>query len=536
MQEEAQEVRRDSSGAYQNNPRPSASEQEPVFSIKTTDTTSHKACNRCVKSRRVCPGYKDETTLLFRHYEPPRVTYKSPVCWWMPEVPDDILEERALSIFLAEFIVESRDRNQSRGFLDGMQSLVTKVHPGSSLAMAAKVLVLASIANRTGRESLAKRTQRQYGLLLQKFTESLSQETAVVSIETLYTAVLLGIYEIIVSNESSPMQHKAHVQGVCAILRGGVKPFDITKGVRFYSLGNPLLLKSVVGAQAGMGVLCAPISHGCLQNLDAVLIKFSPLFERAEELLVQPSPALEDLLQLQREGLAVDEEFLAWGTYKCSNWAPITVGHVRAQAARASGCPYVCEGPVDKYFDYYVAAVWNTWRKAQLIHIDVLARLAKLLGPEESIHGYEVRAKELVAGLKASIPYYLAVDIDEYLRLADAGPPSIPPNRPVGGLLLLHPLYAAARCTIVPRHDRMYFLDVLNWIGEKMGIGQSTLLANTLRPGIDDKKMMKSPELPFMDMGEGHILIWAGMMLEPTSPPPSDTVDTLEGAPGDQNA
>ena len=42
------------------------------------------------------------------------------------------------------------------------------------------------------------------------------------------------------------MQHKAHVQGVCAILKGGVKPFDLKKGVEFYSLGNPLLLRSPV--------------------------------------------------------------------------------------------------------------------------------------------------------------------------------------------------------------------------------------------------------------------------------------------------
>ena len=144
----------------------------------------------------MCPGYKDEATLLFRHYEPPRVTYGSPVCWWVPEVPDDKLEETALGIFLAEFVVESRNRQHSRGFLDGMQSLLPKVDPESSLAIAAKVLVLASVANRTGRESLAKRAQQQYGKLLQKFTQSLSQEAAAVSIETLYTAVLLGIYEV----------------------------------------------------------------------------------------------------------------------------------------------------------------------------------------------------------------------------------------------------------------------------------------------------------------------------------------------------
>lgn len=172
--------------------------------------------------------------------------------------------------------------------------------------------------------------------------------------------------------------------------------------------------------------------------------------------------------------------------------------------------------------------MWNTWRKAQLIHIDVLVRLARVLGGREGmIPAYEVRARELVAGLKASIPYFLAADLDEYLRLADAGAPAIPPNRPVGGLLLLHPLYAAARCTIVPLADRTYFLDTLNWIGKYMGIGQSTLLANSLRSGADDISVLRTPELPFMDMGEGHILIWAGMLLMPSSPAPSDTAEDV---------
>ena len=101
-----------------------------------------------------------------------------------------------------------------------------------------------------------------------------------------------------------------------------------------------------------MGVLCAPISHGCLQNLDGVLIKFSPLFERGEDLLSQPSPSLDDLIQLESECLAVDDEFIAWGNgQKCDTWLPKVAGRVRTEAAKASGCPYVFAGQVDKYYD-----------------------------------------------------------------------------------------------------------------------------------------------------------------------------------------
>lgn len=116
-----------------------------------------------------------------------------------------------------------------------------------------------------------------------------------------------------------------------------------------FSLEDWLLIRRQ-GAQAGMGVLCAPIAHGCLRNLDVVLIKFSPLFERAEDLLAQPSASSVGL-QLERDCLAVDAEFMAWGNSQCDIWAPKVAGLVRTEAAKASGCAYVCAGQVDKYFD-----------------------------------------------------------------------------------------------------------------------------------------------------------------------------------------
>lgn len=156
----------------------------------------YKACNRCLKSRRPCPGYKDEATLLFRHYGPSKDTHLSPIPWWSPEVLDEQLEEGALGIFITEFVVEASDRKRSRGFLDGMPALLASVDAASTLVSAAKLLALVSIANRTGREDLVKRAQRRYGILLKEYHDSLSQGVKVRSLESLFTAVLLGIYEV----------------------------------------------------------------------------------------------------------------------------------------------------------------------------------------------------------------------------------------------------------------------------------------------------------------------------------------------------
>lgn len=153
-----------------------------------------------------------------------------------------------------------------------------------------------------------------------------------------------------------------------------------------------------------------------------------------------------------------------------------------------------------------------------MLHLAILVRVARLLRRQEKIPAFEKRATSLSADIMASIPFHLAGNLEGYLQLVDNGVPLIPPGRPVGGLLLLHPLYAAARCTVIPRAHRVYFMDTLAWIGQNMGIGQATLLANNLRPSIEDITMLRTPKLPFMAMGEGHVLIWAGMMLESTSP------------------
>jgi hypothetical protein len=115
---------------------------------------------------------------------------------WSPEVDDEEFEKSSLSIFIAEFVLQPVDRQLSRGFLDGMQLLLSGANPSPALASAAKILVLASIGNRMGRKSLISKTERQYVELLRTYHQSLSTETKYVSVENLYTAVLLGLYEV----------------------------------------------------------------------------------------------------------------------------------------------------------------------------------------------------------------------------------------------------------------------------------------------------------------------------------------------------
>lgn len=155
-----------------------------------------QACRRCTKSGKSCSGYEDESTLLFRHWSSSQASNAVSTSFWSSETDDETLERLSLEIFLTEFTTKAADRQASRGFLDGMQPLLKSNSPQPSLVCSAKIVALASIGIRLNRKSLIRKTERHYGDLLGSLHQSLYAETPFVSIEALYTAVLLGLYEV----------------------------------------------------------------------------------------------------------------------------------------------------------------------------------------------------------------------------------------------------------------------------------------------------------------------------------------------------
>ena len=89
-------------------------------------------------------------------------------------------------------------------------------------------------------------------------------------------------------------------------------------------------------------------------------------------------------------------------------------------------------------------------------------------------------ALTLVEDITASIPFHLVENLQLFLRDTqdeNAAARKIKPGRPVGGLLLLHPLCIASKLSIVPPALQNYTRECLEWIATNMGIGQASLLA-----------------------------------------------------------
>ena len=205
---------------------------------------------------------------------------------------------------------------------------------------------------------------------------------------------------------------------------------------------------------------------------------FGPIWKRADALLTNPSTGPDDLYLLQHEVMALDLGIAKWQEAQVQDFKPRTVGYVsQGKAGPNPGVGY-WPGKVDTYFDLYVAGVWNTSRTARFLLINLIYTLSNILNNNQDHSREQQDALRLVEDICASIPYHLADDLQTFLRdMGKKNTTAMNPGRPVGGLLLMHPVYAASQLSIIPQQMREYMRECLVWIGTHMGIGQASLFA-----------------------------------------------------------
>ncbi|KAL3482776.1 hypothetical protein BJX62DRAFT_231450 [Aspergillus germanicus] len=462
-----------------------------------------RACETC-RRRRKKRSYEE---LHFRHH-----TFETP----SPPTgeSEQSSDKHVISSFLDQYVVHSANPRVSRGFLSGLPSLLVNAQSSSHVMLAIQIA--------------------QYVSLLHSFQAVLeSFQLREPTIEALMTGILLVLYEIISIHENFPGQeqeHIAHVRGVCSLMLRPNSPFDLLSSTQLFQVANPLLIKHGLCLKspftATPGVLCASTSNNSVHDLDSILIQCHPLFERANSQLQDPLTPPHQLQQTFAHALEIEDAFAYWNFHKDASWEPVVTGYISQEhPGRAPSSPFSWPGPVHSYFDLYVAAVINTYRKTYLMLLDVVIRLlprtvldlntGAALEPNfnidqvtpatgvatNAIVTWTKKASGLVDDILASIPYHLANDLSAWpSHITNISTGRRPP---MGGLLLFHPLYVLSSCTIVPPSVQMHVRKCLAWIGEHMGIGQATV-------------MSKLCQYPIPGDGRGHVLTWAGILLQPT--------------------
>jgi len=132
-------------------------------------------------------------------------------------------------------------------------------------------------------------------------------------------------------------------------------------------------------------------------------------------------------------------------------------------------------------FIVYVASMWNGYRKACLIVLDIILSCHRRISTHLDGLQYEAQLHKEVAGhtegIVSSIPYLLAADIQDFIDNATGGPLALVPGRPIGGLLSMHTFYVLSTFPMSEANLKAYMTNCLVWIGTHMGIGQATILS-----------------------------------------------------------
>ncbi|KAK9252704.1 hypothetical protein V1507DRAFT_212610 [Lipomyces tetrasporus] len=451
--------------------------------------------SRCGSSLR---HYRDSTSTRSSHQSSSR-PFDPTGRWLLVSLPDGTddaqLEDHAVTAFLNDYCLVPENHLLSRGYLEGLETLLAQAGPSSDLAQATRVVALASIGTKLSRSALVHKARVMYSEMLHSLQVMISNAAMPSTAESLMTAVLLGMYEIITATETHPSNHGSHCAGVYAILSVKNSPFDM---LNRFQISRPLMPKE---PQKTLGILCAPMSHPSFQTLDAFLVKSWPLLTTAAALLSNALTIVEDIQNALKEARLLNEECSRWPASQPEEWRPRTIAFINPrQDSTAQGLGWL-SGRVDAYLDIYVGAVWNTYRKVRLMILDVIIRCSQRLEKKTGCHDLKVEACELASDMMASIPFHLSENLATFVKHAESDTAlALVPGRSVGGLLLMHPLFVTANLSVVSpqRQDRMR--ECLAWIGPNMGIGQATLLSKT------------STTYPNESVANGYTLMWAGML------------------------
>lgn len=206
-------------------------------------------CNQCAKSRRICPGYKDEFDLVFRNetqaterrarkankkalaqkYNREAESGESSgsstspasstdTCL-IPAAPQVPIEDRAACHFVSNFVLIPNQGN-ARGFMEFLIPLMKMEHIPPHFKFAFDACALASLNNRVGtgndfeKEALGKYTKALSATFVALRDPDVAKQDA-----TLASVLLLGLFENITARQLGMLAWGSHIEGAIQLAK-----------------------------------------------------------------------------------------------------------------------------------------------------------------------------------------------------------------------------------------------------------------------------------------------------------------------------
>ncbi|KAI1458523.1 hypothetical protein F4805DRAFT_115543 [Annulohypoxylon moriforme] len=421
-------------------------------------------CNQCAKSRRQCPGYKDEFDLVFRNETQAterrawRAGKKGLAQKTVKSDPDspsgDIkvsplfansiksqlaqaiipslnvpFEHQASCHFVSNFIlVPPEGEGNTRGFMDFIIPLL-KSDPHGHLQHAFSACSIAFLNNRGGSEArFSERALHEYTKALNGTNSALRNPETQLADSTLAAVLLLGLFESITAKQIGMLNWGSHTEGAIQLVKArGKKQLKTKVGLTlFIAVRTQMIIHSLTsGTTPIMGAewwINDAVRDRTAAKCHRLMIKTGELRAEVTRLMnsmARTPPNIDVMLEMIRRLQSADQEVVAWMRGVPPSWRYRTVAWEDCVPGGDYGRAEVFPGRIDMYRDFYIASVWNTSRTARLVLMSLVVRCAAwVCSPVDyrTTREYATAARtcvDTITDIIASVPYHLGWHLKE---------------------------------------------------------------------------------------------------------------------------
>ncbi|KAH8129971.1 hypothetical protein ACSS6W_003031 [Trichoderma asperelloides] len=394
-------------------------------------------CKQCAKSRRQCPGYRDEFDLVFRNETQatekraqraskkalaqrmskftaasssespsPNEAFSAPPfnttehlasygrknqqtpwtgLYALLQKPQMDLEGQASCHFLSNYVLIPRAGN-GRGFLEYIVPLLRAEDVAPQFKAAFDACAMASFANSQGSPHLVERALRTHSKALGAINIALNNPDTIKQDSTLAAILLLGLFENITTRNLGMLAWGPHIRAAIQLVRKrGRKQLRTKIGVALFiavrtqmivhtlSTAKPPLMQSEWWVNSD--AIRDPLASQC-QKLSLRAGEIRAEVNRLMSQLPRNMESVEAIRDMIRQAQEVDFECVRWAESLPENFRYRTILWQDDIPDADYSQLEVFPGRVDAYPDLWVASLWGMMRVSRIILASLVIRCA----------------------------------------------------------------------------------------------------------------------------------------------------------------
>ncbi|KFY43072.1 hypothetical protein V495_04181 [Pseudogymnoascus sp. VKM F-4514 (FW-929)] len=488
-------------------------------------------CTQCRKSRRECPGYKDDFDLVFRNETqatekrakkpsskakkvgaqaaassnrpwnssaPPTASDALIVSSRSEQVPSTLsipVEQVASHYFFTNFVATS-DNGASIGLTDYIIPLAQASTSNKHLSLAFSAASLAAFGNRPSGKALLTKAQEQYSKAIRHVNDALRDPVATKTDETLAAVMLLGMYETILSRPVAMAAWGSHIDGAVMLVKLRGKKQLRTR------VGNALFIAFIHCLTTGkkpewdIDLWRSDDEEGDIREVvNRLVLQAAELRYEINGLMTLAARTPENVSKVNdamQRSWDMERKFQEWIANLPDGLRFTTVAWVESISSDQLLDSEVYPGKIDTFPDVWIANVWTLLRVTRLFVSGAVVRCAAWLNTSvdyRTTTEYAEAARlgtDAVNDIIAGIPYHLGWKANREgssKRFAVAGDNCFAfgdnqnTPRALGAYLSTWPIFSAYCSDFATDAQRTWLRGRLHYITDVMGINQAGTLA-----------------------------------------------------------